>query len=218
MVGGGYFKQDPVFSADRKISRFPAPSPTSATALQLRHAPGRFIVTDPNTGQDIDATLRQALQPGQRPIYNPADPTGPSGSFKDFTTADRFNFQPFNYIMTPLERLSLYASVTQDIHRQDPLRGGPPRRAQVGQPGGAAAALRRARRGQRQPATTPSSVDATNPFNPFGFTLQQGTYAFIGRRLVEAGPAHYEQTVDTWNVSGSFDGEFEVMDRNCTGT
>ena len=32
------------------------------------------------------------------------------------------------------------------------------------------------------------AVDATNPYNPFGFTLKQGTYAFIGRRLVEGGP------------------------------
>ena len=215
VVGGGYFKQDPVFSADRKISRFPAPFANVCDGGCSSGTPlGRFIVTDPNTGQDIDATLRQALQPGQRPIYNPADPTGPSGSFKPFTTADRFNFQPFNYIMTPLERLSLYASVRQDITDKIHFRG----RATFVE-----------RKSANQAAPLPLfvgpdagngnlldtvSVDATNPFNPFGFTLEQGTYAFIGRRLVEAGPRHYEQTVDTWNVTGTLDGEFDVMDRN----
>ena len=48
-------------------------------------------------------------------------------------------------------------------------------------------------------------ISATNPYNPFGFDLGPGTYSFIGRRMIEAGPRHYEQTVDTWNVSGTLD-------------
>jgi iron complex outermembrane receptor protein len=215
VVGGGYFKQDPVFSGDRAISRFPAPFATACDSGCSSGTPlGRFIVTDPNTHTDLDATLRQALQPGQRPIYNPADPTGASGSFKPYTTADRFNFQPFNYILTPLERISLFGSVTQDITEQIHFRG----RASYVQ-----------RKSANQAAPLPLfvgpdagngnlldtvAIDASNPYNPFGFTLQQGTYAFIGRRLVEAGPRHYEQTVDTWNVAGTLDGEFEVASHN----
>jgi iron complex outermembrane receptor protein len=40
VVGGGYFKQDPILAADRAISRFPAPFATSCLAggLQLGHA------------------------------------------------------------------------------------------------------------------------------------------------------------------------------------
>jgi len=213
VVGGGYFKQDPVFAADRKISRFPAPFANVCDGGCSSGTPlGRTIVTDPNTGVTSNITLRQALQPGQRPIYNPADPTGPGGSFKAFEVADRFNFQPFNYILTPLERVSMFGSVTQDITDKIHFRG----RASYVE-----------RKSANQAAPIPLfvgpdagngnlldtvTIDASNPFNPFGFTLQQGTYQVVGRRLVEAGPRHFEQSVDTWNVSGTFDGEFEVAD------
>jgi iron complex outermembrane receptor protein len=208
VVGGGYFKQDPVFAADRSISRFPSPYATACDASCSSGTPNaRVIVSDPNTGQDLDITLRQALQPGQRPIYNPLDPMGAGTSYRAFTTADRFNFQPFNYILTPLERVSLFGSVTHDITESVRFRG----RASYVQ-----------RKSANQAAPLPLFVgpdagngnlldtvviDASNPFNPFGFTLGPGTYAFVGRRLVENGPRHYEQSVDTWNVTATFEGE-----------
>ncbi len=216
VVGGGYFKQDAVLAGDRAISRFPSPFATSCLAGGCSSGTplGRFIVSDPNTGRDLNLTLKQALQPGQRPVYVPGDPTGAAGSFKGFTTADRFNFQPFNYISTPLERVSLFGSVTQDITDDVQLRV----RASYVQ-----------RKSANQAGPLPLfvgpdagngnlldtvRVDATNPFNPFGFTLQNGTYAFIGRRLIENGPRHYEQEVDTWNVTATLSGEFAVGERN----
>jgi len=215
VVGGGYFKQDPVFSGDRAISRFPQPFATACDASCSSGTPlGRFIISDPNTGQDLNLTLKTALTPGQRPTYIPGDPTGAASSFKGFTTADRFNFQPFNYISTPLERVSLFGSVRQDITENITFRA----RASYVQ-----------RKSANQAAPLPLfvgpdagngnlldtvSVDASNPFNPFGFTLQPGTYAFIGRRLVENGPRHYEQEVDTWNVTATLQGDFSVGDRN----
>ena len=215
VLGGGYFKQDPVLAGDRDISRFPAPYATSCLAGGCSSGTplGRFIVHDPNTNQDLNLTLRQALSPGQRPVYDPLAPTGPGGSFKGFTTADRFDFQPYNYILTPLQRLSLFGSVTQEITDKIRFR---------------ARASYTERKSANQAAPLPLfvgpdagngnlldtvTVDATNPFNPFGFTLQPGTYAFIGRRLVENGTRHYEQTVNTWNVSGMFEGEFGVGER-----
>jgi iron complex outermembrane recepter protein len=215
VVGGGYFKQEPVYAADRAISRFPAPFATSCLAGGCSSGTplGRFIVSDPNTLQDLNLTLKTALAVGQRPTYTPLDPTGALSSFKGFTTADRFNFQPFNYILTPLERISLFGSVHQDLSAKTRLRV----RASYVQ-----------RKSANQAAPLPLfvgpdagngnlldqvAVDASNPYNPFGFTLQQGTYAFIGRRLIENGPRHYEQTVDTWNVTGVLDGEFNVGSR-----
>jgi len=216
VVGGGYFKQDPIFASDRAISRFPSPFSTSCLdgGCSSGTPLGRFIVSDPNTGQDLDLTLKQALAVGQRPTYIPGDPTGAASSFKGFTTLDRFNFQPFNYISTPLERVSLFGSVRQDITDSIALRV----RGSYVQ-----------RKSANQAAPLPLfvgpdagngnlldtvAVDATNPFNPFGFTLQPGTYAFIGRRLVENGPRHYEQEVDTWNVTATLSGDFSVGDRN----
>ena len=67
------------------------------------------------------------------------------------------------------------------------------------------------------------TIDATNPFNPFG-TLQSGrtadcsasngqvaNYAFIGRRVVENGPRRYDQSVDTYYVAATVDGSFQWL-------
>jgi iron complex outermembrane receptor protein len=210
VVGGGYFKQDPIYSGDRAISKFPSPFATSCLdgGCSSGTPLGRFIVSDPNTGRDLDVTLKQALAPGVRPTYIPGDPTGAASSFKGFTTADRFNFQPFNYILTPLERVSLFGTLTQDITDNIRFRA----RASFVE-----------RKSANQAAPLPLfvgpdagngnlldtvSVHSTNPYNPFGFTLTNGTYAFIGRRLVEGGPRHYEQSVDTWNATATLEGDF----------
>jgi iron complex outermembrane receptor protein len=215
VIGGGYFKQQPVFAADRDISRFPNPYATSCLAGGCSSGTplARVIVHDPNTNQDLDLTLKQALQPGQRPIYVPGDPTGAAGSYKAFTTADRFNFQPFNYIETPLQRMSFFASIAQDLTDTIQFR---------------ARASYVERKSANQAAPLPLfvgpdagngnlldtvAIDRTNPFNPFGFTLTNGTYSFVGRRLVEAGPRHYEQTVDTFNVTATLNGDLPIANR-----
>lgn len=216
VLGVNYSKQDEVLAADRDISLFPTPGARSCLSGGCSSGTplGRFIVSDPNTGQDLDLTLRGPLAAGVRPTYNPANPTDPASSFKGFTTADRFNFQPFNYVVTPSEKLGIFGQITHDFSDNLTLR------------------LRGSyanRRSANEAAPLPLfvgpdagngnlldtvSVDATNPFNPFGFTLTQGTYAFIGRRLIEAGPRHYEQDVNTFNLTGSLEGDFTAFGRN----
>jgi len=175
---------------------------------------GRFIITDPNRGTDLDMTLRAALAPGVVPAYNPANPTGPGSPFKNFTTADRFNFQPFNYVATPSERLGMFATIEHEFADNLHFSG---------------KATYVNRRSANQAAPLPLfvgpdagngnlldqvTIDLTNPFNPFGFDLEAGTLAFIGRRLVEAGPRHYEQDVNTFNITGTLAGDFAALDRN----
>jgi iron complex outermembrane receptor protein len=54
-------------------------------------------------------------------------------------------------------------------------------------------------------------IDATNPYNPFGYTLDPATnLMLITRRPVEAGPRHFEQNVNTFYVSGGLDGHFDA--------
>ena len=65
------------------------------------------------------------------------------------------------------------------------------------------------------------SFDVTNPFNPFGVTLESGVnpdgtlngrtanYTFIARRLVEAGQRDFHQKVDTYSSTATLDGKFE---------
>lgn len=57
------------------------------------------------------------------------------------------------------------------------------------------------------------TIHETNPFNPFGFTLEPGTYNVVTRRLIEAGPRHFEQTVDTYHFAGTIEGDATIADR-----
>ena len=55
------------------------------------------------------------------------------------------------------------------------------------------------------------SIDATNPYNPFGFTFDPATNPFVvTRRPVEAGPRRFEQVVNTFYASGGLGGNFDV--------
>lgn len=216
VLGVSYLDQEGVLSADRPTTAFPTPGATSCLQGGCSSGTplGRFIVTDPNTGTAMDMTLRSALLPGQVPAYNPANPTGPASPFKDFTTADRFNFQPFNYVVTPSERLGFFAQIEHEFAENLRFTG---------------KATYVNRRSANQAAPLPLfvgpdagngnlldqvTIDATNPFNPFGFDLEAGTLTFIGRRLVEAGPRHYEQDINTWNLTGTLSGDVNLFDRN----
>src|SRR3546814_10403851 len=47
------------------------------------------------------------------------------------------------------------------------------------------------------PVRDGTTVDATNPFNPFGVTLDASNMDFILRRFVEGAPRRFNQTVET---------------------
>jgi iron complex outermembrane receptor protein len=222
--GLSYLDQRGVSSADREISEFPTPGVGACTGRCSSGTPqGRFFFTDPNTGQ----TLNLALNDGVTgvPVYNPADPAGGprTDDFHPFATADRFNFQPFNYIQTPSERIGLYGQVETDLTENvsvyvkglfnnrrstnqaapEPIFIGP----EAGNGGGSLLDV--------------TEVDVNNPYNPLGFTLNLstdtttgGTDYFIGRRPLEGGPRIFEQNVDTWYIGGGFRGDFQLADRD----
>jgi iron complex outermembrane receptor protein len=143
---------------------------------------------------------------------------------RPFTTADRFNFAPFQYILTPSERYGGWASVKHELadnlhltvkglysHRNsenkaayEPLFIGP-------DAGNGAGSL-----------FDTLSFDVSNPYNPFGVTLESGlnpdgtpngnvpNYSFIARRLVEAGQRDFHQKVDTYSARATLDGNFNI--------
>jgi len=210
VVAGGYYtKQDSVSAADRDISRFPNPGQTSCAdpigGCSSFTPLGRFLVN----GQNL--TLRGPVASG-RPVY---DPTLATGDFKAFTAADRFNFAPFNYFLTPVERYGGFINTRAEFSEALNLR---------------VKAVYNRRNSQNQAAFLPLgigpdvgngnmldtlSVDATNPYNPFGVTLTPGqNYTAIFRRLVEAGQRTYSQTVDTMSLTGTLDGKFQMFGRN----
>jgi iron complex outermembrane receptor protein len=53
---------------------------------------------------------------------------------------------------------------------------------------------------------------ADHPFNPFGVELGPDNIFFTGRRPIEAGPRVFDQSVDTWYISGGIDGQFDFGD------
>lgn len=201
VVGGGYVNQEPVMASDRDISQFPTPGTTACDNTCSSGTPnGRFILL----GQDL--TLINSLPAGQIPA---------PGDFRAWAgNSDRFNFQPFNYVLTPSERFSAFAQVTHEFSEALNLRV---RASYVN------------RQSANQAAPLPLFVgpdagngnlldtvviDASNPYNPFGQTLGAGSLTFIGRRLVEAGPRHYEQDVDTTNLTASLFGDIGFLGRD----
>jgi len=209
VFGGSYTKQDAVFSNNRAISAFPTPYSTSCLN-------GGCSGTTPLGQFDInsafDLTLKNVVQ--GRPVFNPLNPT--AGDFKNFEKIDRFNFKPFNYLVTPNERYGGFVNASADL-------GGVTARVK---------AIYNRRQSENQAAPLPLivgpdggngnlldtiSIDASNPYNPFG-TLSSGidgtgrprSYNQVRRRFVEGGPRHFSQQVDTFYLTGTLDGSFHV--------
>ena len=220
VVGGTYVKQEAVKTADRPESQYPNPFQTSCSdpigGCSSATPNGRFVfnagqlATFPQGGS---ITLRNAPIAGT-PVF---DPTLVGGDFKAFTSADRFDFAPLNYYLTPSERYGAWISVKQEVSDAVNFR---------------VKAEYNRRNSQNQAAYLPLfvgpdagngnlldtiSIDRTNPFNPFGVTLSAGgagnppaNYSFIARRLVEAGQRTYTQHVDTMSGTATLDGTFHI--------
>jgi iron complex outermembrane receptor protein len=212
VFGASYVNQKPVRSGDRAISQFPNPGQTSCT--------------DPVGGCSSAAVNGRFLGSfGNLTIHNVPDSTPTLAELVPFTSADRFNFAPFNYLLTPSERYGGWVSIKQELTDTINLR---------------IKGLYNRRNSQNQAAFEPLfigpdagngagslfdtlSFDATNPFNPFGFTLESGlnpdgtpngktpNYSFIARRLVEAGQRTFNQKVDTYSATATLDGKFTMF-------
>ena len=168
---------------------------------------GRFIFIDPqNNTQDV--TLNGSYPNGA--VY-PTD-------FHNFTTADRFNFAPYNLLLTPNKRDAVFAStryqLTDDITwyvrglyvQRNSKNQAAPEPIFLG-PGAGTGGL----------ADT-VGVDVTNPYNPFGYTLNpdpvNGNLILIGRRPLEGGPRIFSQIVNTWEFATGLTGSFSWNDRD----
>ena len=221
VVGASYVKQETVRSRDRTISQFPNPGQTACSngggGCSSASLSGRFD-TRTNAGPIPGVPF------GNFTISNPPDNTPTFAELRPFVVTDRFNFAPFQYILTPSERYGAWMSFKQELGSDINFR---------------VKAEYNRRNSQNQAAFEPLflgpdagngagslfdtlSVDATNPFNPFGVTLESGVnangtpngrtqnYSFIARRLVEAGQRTFTQKVDTLSATATLDGSFNV--------
>ena len=213
VFGASYVKQEPVRSRDRSISLFPNPGQTSCSngggGCSSAAVNGRFLT-------DF----------GSQTISNPPNSAPTFADLRHFETSDRFNFAPFQYILTPSERYGAFISLKQDLGDTVHLR---------------VKAEYNRRNSQNQAAFEPLflgpsagngagslfdtlSIDKTNPYNPFGVTLESGlnpdgtlngrtkNYVFVARRLVEAGQRTFNQGVDTLATTATLDGSFHIGD------
>jgi len=200
VVGGNWVKQDGIGAGDRAISLFPTPGASACDAFCSASSPnGRFILL----GQD-----RTLIAPVIGRVPTVADFRPWAGD------ADRFNFAPFNYIQTPLERYGAFANFRHELgegvafsakgvwNRRNSKNQAAPLPLAVGPDAGTGNLL------------VSATIDATNPFNPFGVTLGPGNLNVIARRLVEGGPRRFSQQVDTLYGSATLDGSFEVGGRD----
>jgi iron complex outermembrane receptor protein len=200
VAGASYLRQGQISSGDRSISDSPIPTLDQCQAGCSGATPqGRIVFTDPNTNMDMDLTLRDRVG---MPRY-PDD-------YRAFTNADRFNFSPYNLLLTPSERISAFSNVLYKLGdavnarakaaftRRESLNQAAPEPLFVG-PGGTS--------GTRQDRI---AIDRDNPYNPFGFTLDPASGYAVFRRPLESGPRRFEQVVNTIYLSAGLDGKFNV--------
>jgi iron complex outermembrane receptor protein len=212
------FKQHGISSADWEQSRFPTPGigsvPNSASWSSA--TPFTRYLFDTPGGVDFgglcpdgfcNITANGVAPPGGVQPF--------PGGFHGFSAADRFNFAPYNLLLTPQDRTGIFAQGTYHIteHVNFYLKG-----------------LYNSRESTNQAAPEPIflgqqfcmaidlcyrvGVDATNPYNPFGFTLDGDSPDFgLGRRPVEGGPRIFKQSVDTRYYATGLNGDLNFGDR-----
>jgi len=202
VIGGNYVKQGAISAGDRSISEFPAPYADSCAAGGC----SSFLPNGRYNGAIFggDATLTAPVIPG---------PSTPA-SFRPRVGTDTFNFAPFNYFQIPLERYGVFGNLKYELADDInfTVKGIWNKRKSKNQAAplpfgiGVAAGI--------TPVLDATTVDATNPFNPFGVTLDSSNFNFILRRFVEGGPRRFSQTVETKYGVATLDGRFDMFGRD----
>ncbi|HEU4704455.1 MAG TPA: TonB-dependent receptor [Sphingomicrobium sp.] len=203
VVGGNYVKQDSVRSGDRAISRFPAPYSESC-------ADGGCSSFIPNGRYALPGFF-----PSSQTLINAPTSSPTVANFRPFVSpADRFNFAPFNFLQIPLERYGAFGNLRYELsenlnfsakvvaNRRKSKNQAAPLPFGIGPAAGIT------------PVLDATTIDATNPFNPFGVTLDSSNMDFILRRFVEGGPRRFHQTVDTTYGVATIDGKFLLAGRD----
>jgi iron complex outermembrane receptor protein len=205
LVSMSYANQKEVNTADRSTSEFPLPG--FPFGISSGTPAGRFVFLDPVFGDFVDVTPDNT-----NPVYTLGDPTG--GDFHAFGLDDRFNYQPFNHLVTPNERFNVFAKGEYDISDNVRFVGLASFNNRKSQGRAAPVPLFFGVDGGSTPYMVNFFMPANHPYNPFGIDLDGTTNApFFTKRPIEAGPRIFNQDVDTWYLSGGFEGDFELAGR-----
>jgi iron complex outermembrane receptor protein len=201
-IGVDYTKQDGVSLARRDYSAVP---------LDIIDANGGvgFVgsIAIPEGLFDVPEENALGLEPG---LYTRvAGATGQTAAdYRPFTSADTFNFAPYNYSQTPNERASVWllgsAPIAESarlfiealVHERDSNQELAPAPMFLGF--GAGPTL----------ADGTTGVPAENYYNPFGVDLS----GLTTRRVVEQSTRGFAQELDFWRMLAGIEGELRDWD------
>jgi iron complex outermembrane recepter protein len=209
LFNASYTDQQGISSADRGISREPILGLGNAGGSSAA-ANGRFRFVAPTTSPwsafcgntTCNLSINQNATPG-------ADGKLSMSDFHPFTSDDRFNYAPFNYVLTPEERFSTYLQGYTDLADNLTFK---------------ADMMYAHRDSHQQAAPEPLffasssialDIPASQAYNPFGFDLDaahpsSANLALLGRRMVENGPRLYHEKEDTFHIDTGFSGYFNA--------
>ena len=140
--------------------------------------------------------------------YDPNNPA--SGDWHAFTTADRFNFRPFNYLTTPNRRVNVFGKAAYDVAdnveltftasftNRESHNQAAPNPLFMGSDAGAGFYPRQ-RVHPGRPAVQPVRHRPRHRSRSDG----SNNLITIARRPLEAGPRIFDQNVDSWMLSGA---------------
>lgn len=225
IFSASFQEQNAVSSGDRAISSdFPGGvtrgSPATPQGRMLFISPAGPVslcpLRDLNGDGNPDAPFCDITTPTNAPLAANGSPAFPAG-FVRYTDDQSFNSQPYNLVLTPNKRKSLFAAT--DFKINDGLKF-------------YTKALYNTRESANQAAPNAIVIGAEapgngladrvgvsrlNPYNPFGRDLlpvaQGGTMVAIARRPLEGGPRIFEQTVDTYYLGTGLEGRFGAGSR-----
>ncbi len=205
-----YYKQDSISSSVWEQSRFPVPG-TGVDNGSSATPGGRFVFAAPSDfGGLCPDNFCNIAGDGATgiPTINDFHPWVGSGP-----NSDRFNFAPFNLLLTPSERRSIFVSGTYKLTDSISwnLKGTYTQRESVNQ--AAPEPIFLGSEAGTYGLGDFVAIDVTNPYNPFGITIgPEGT--LVARRPLEGGPRIFSQDVDTRYFSTGLTGDFDAAGRN----
>ena len=224
-----YVNQNPIYAGNRTISAEPVIGGGQASGSSYA-ATGRFLVLLPGDGatnngcnfySSVNYTVCSQTQ------ANPANNNPDLASLKPWSNASRFNYAPFNYLVTPNERTSLYVQGHYDLADNLTFNTLGMFTNRVSQQQLAPTVIGTGANG----ATANGQfiqISAQNPYNPYGMDIMgssgtgstalpcftAGTCAesvFVLRRGLEMGNRVYNQNVDSYSFRGGFSGYFNLL-------
>ncbi len=200
MLGVAYIKEDPVMAGDREISKEPIFG-TSNFAGSSNTPFGRFALGEPGA-------LRRPDGSAGFWTYDPGSTGDDWRPYVDGVGGDAYNFAPENYLLTPQERVSLFANgkldITDNLRFKVTTQYNERRSEQLAASMPIALGL-----GPQAPANAGDIfISEDSYYNPFGEQVTS-----IQRRAVETAGRRSVQDVDTFVFNAGLEGSFEIGER-----